>query len=108
MNANFMWGPGITYSEELWAQEISLGTLNITEVPVTIAGADDLEIGGEDYEATMGLAALKRFDVIVDAIQGFAYLRPKKDKPLPYKHSRIGAAFVPPNAQSNRFRLASG
>lgn len=67
----------------------------MTDVPVIEDSSVDLGLDGEDYEATLGLAALKRLDLIVDAIHGVAYLRPKSEKPTPYKHNRLAVCFVP-------------
>ena len=53
------------------------------------------------YEATLGFAALKRLDIIIDGKHGIAYLRSKTTLPLPYAHNRIGAIFVPQDMQSN-------
>jgi len=81
--------------EEAWAKEIEFGPLTLTDVPIMEASSVDLGLGGEDYEATLGLTALKRLDLIVDSIHNVAYLRPKDEKPVPYKHNRLAVCFVP-------------
>jgi hypothetical protein len=95
LTANYMWGPGLLVSEEMWAKKIAFGPLTLTDVPVTESSSVDLGIGGADYDATLGFAALKRLDLIVDPINGVAYLRPKNDKPPAYPQNRIGAVFLP-------------
>jgi hypothetical protein len=101
LDAGFMPGAGIVVSEESWAKELSLGPLKLTDVPVTEANSVDVALGTPDYEATLGLAALKRLDLVVDGAQGVAYLRPKTDAPPEYEHNRCGVVFVPRDAQSD-------
>jgi len=91
-------------SEEMWAQKIALGPLVLTDVSVMEADPklDGLCHSAEtQYEATLGFAALKRLEVIIDGKRGIAYLRPKPTPPLPYEHNRLGAVFVPLGLQSN-------
>lgn len=97
----FYYGSGIVVSEVQLAGKIDVGPLVLTDVPVTKANATDVAYGTADFEATLGLAALKRVDFIVDALHNVAYLRPKNETPSPYKHNRTGAVFVPPNLQSS-------
>jgi S1-C subfamily serine protease len=70
-------------------------------VPVTEVTPVHLALAAPPFEASFGLAALKRLDLIVDGTHGVAYLRPRKSRPPPYDHSRLGAVFVPRDAQSN-------
>ncbi len=96
--------PGLVVSEESWADKISLGLLTLTDVPVTEANSSDVELhrsSTAQYEATLGFAALKRLDAVIDGIHGVAYLRPKNSPPLPYEYNRLGAVFVPKNLQSH-------
>lgn len=97
------YGPsaGIYISEEQWAKKISFGPLALTDVSVIEANSADVALGGKGYVATLGLGALKRVDLIVDALHNVAYLRPKKETPPPYTHNRAGVVFVPPDLQSS-------
>jgi hypothetical protein len=95
---------GLVIKEESWAKKISLGPLTLTDVPVMETDSHDIALKsfpGMRYEATLGLAALKRLDIIIDGKHGIAYLRSKQTPPLPYQHNRLGAVFVPRDLQSN-------
>jgi hypothetical protein len=95
---------GVVVAEEAWTHEIALGPLVLTDVPVMEADSTDVALGTSaqrQYEATLGLTALKRLDIIIDGKHGIAYLRPKKARPLPYAHNRLGANFVPATSQSS-------
>jgi hypothetical protein len=91
---------GLAVTEEAWANKLSLGSLDLTEVPVAESGKVDIDIGGEGYAATLGLTALKRMDCIIDSQRGIAYLRPKITAAPPYRHNRLGAVFTPFDMQS--------
>jgi tetratricopeptide (TPR) repeat protein len=70
---------------EAWANEINLGPLSLTDVPVHEASVIDLGItGNEHYAGTLGMYALERMDLIVDGKNGFAYLRPRPPPGPPY------------------------
>jgi hypothetical protein len=95
---------GLVIKEESWAKEISLGPLTLTDVPIMEADSADIASGSfpdTQYEATFGLAALKRLNIIIDGKHGVAYLQFKKTPPLPYEHNRLGAVFVPHDLQSD-------
>lgn len=93
---------GFYLREEAWADQISVGPLVLTDVPITQAGPASEANWGVQYEGTLGLAALKRLDFIVDGNNGLAYLRTKKTPPPAYPHNRLGAVFVPTSAQTNQ------
>jgi hypothetical protein len=104
---------GPVIKEESWADKISLGSLMLTDVPVMEADANDVTLASlpqTQYEATLGLAAIKRLDIIVDGQNGFASIRPKTTAPLPYQHNRLGAGFIPRDSQSDDLiaHIASG
>ncbi len=101
VKAYYMPGAGVQVKEEAWAKEIAVGPFTITNVPITQVPAVHLRLAVPPYQASLGLAGLKRIDFIVDGINGVAYVRPKKSSPPAYPHSRIGAVFVPRDAESN-------
>lgn len=104
LNAYYTPTIGVVAMEESWTHEIALGPVVLTDVPVMEADSTDVALGTSmqgQYEATLGLAALKRLDIIIDGKHGIAYLRLKKTRPLPYEHNRLGANFVPATSQSN-------
>ena len=94
-HADFVPASGLVVGDEVWADEISVGPLTLTEVPLIEASKTDIGLGGADYQATLGLTAMKRVDIILDGKKGNAYLRPRKGPPLPYQHNRLGAVFTP-------------
>jgi hypothetical protein len=103
LEAYYTPNPGMVVSEESWADQISLGPLTLTDTPVMEANSSDLALHTSPqtrFEATLGFAALKRLDVIIDGKHGIAYLRPKSTPPLPYEHNRTGAVFVPRENQN--------
>ena len=95
---------GLVVKEEAWADKISLGQLVLTGVPVMEADAADVTLGSlshAQYEATLGLVALKRLDIIIDRKDDNIYVRPKKTLSLPCEHNRLGAVFVPQDLHSD-------
>ena len=95
---------GLLVSEEMWTQKIALGPLGLTDVSVLEAdpGLDGFfHSAGMQFEATLGFAALKRLEVIIDGKRGIAYCRPRPTPPLPYEHNRLGAVFAPHDLQSD-------
>jgi len=94
-------GAGLVVREEAWAKELSFGPLVLTDVPVMEAISTEIAHGSPNYEATIGLTALKRFDFLVDGKHDVAYMRPNKTLPSSYQHNRIGAVFVPDDLLSD-------
>ena len=64
-----------------------------------LANVAEQAMGSTGFEASLGLAALQRLDLIIDGDLGFAYLRPKSTPPPPYEHNRLGSVFVPSDLQ---------
>lgn len=101
LDSYFMPGAGLVVKEETWAGTLQFGPLLLTDVPLIEANQAQLALGSSAYQASLGLAALKRLDFIVDGKDGTAYVRLKSSPPTPYQHNRLGAVFVPPDASSN-------
>jgi hypothetical protein len=95
IDSYYMPGAGIVVKEEAWAGEFNFGPLLLTDVPIMEANQVELSAGGEGCDASLGLAALKQFDFILDGKNGFAYFHPKPDPRAPYQHNRLGAVFAP-------------
>ncbi len=93
--AGYMPGAGTVVTEETWAKELTFGPLVLTEVPVMPANVAEQAMGTPGFEASLGLAALKRLDLIIDGELGIAYVRPKTTTSPPYEHNRLGAVFAP-------------
>jgi hypothetical protein len=102
MSAYFTPTVGMALKEEAWADELSMGPLMLNGVPVTEAVSTQVALGGTNFAACLGMAALKRLDLIVDIPGGMAYLHPKTSQPGRYNHNRLGAVFVPPDLKGER------
>ena len=89
--------PGAVISEQMWAREMALGPVGLTEVPVEEADPVTSSMAGDRHVATIGLAALRRLDFIFDGVAGWVYVRPKgQSTPVePFGHNRLGAVFTP-------------
>ena len=97
-------GSGLVVAEEGWADKISLGKLTLTDVPVMQASSSDIALHSSSqfpYEATLGLAAMKRLDIVIDGKNQIVYLRPKNEPPMPYKYNHLGAVFIPKDLQND-------
>ena len=74
----------------------------MTGVPIMRAGPFNANRWGTQYEGTLGLAALKRLDIIVDGNNNLAYLRAKTTKPPTFQHNRLGALFLATTDHANQ------
>ncbi len=79
------------------AEEIKLGPLTLTDVPLRETG--DIKVYGDvgdNFAGSIGLAALARMDMVVDGKNSVAYLRPKPNPggggPSIDKNADAGAA----------------
>jgi hypothetical protein len=95
--AFFVPGSGLLVREECWADRLDIAGFSVTDVPV-LQGRPDAESVGE--EAMLGLAALLRFEIIIDGAAGYLYTRAVATPPRPYNHNRLGAVFTPKNLES--------
>jgi lipoprotein NlpI len=77
MRTYAMIGSDIAYVRDAWADEIQLGSLTITDVPVHEAIGVESDGDPFHYAGTLGMYALTRVDLIVDGKNGVAYLHPK-------------------------------
>jgi hypothetical protein len=93
-NQYFMPGADVVAAEEGWASRLDFGPLTMTDVPVIVANSTQISWDPAHFAGVLGLAALKRLDVIIDGAHGTAYLRPKNSRPPRYSHNRLGATFV--------------
>ena len=89
-----MMGAGNVVKEESWADEIALGSLVLTDVPVVEANPMQIAGASSNYAASIGMAALKRMHLIVDGMKNIAYVRPRRVPPVPYEYNRLGAVFT--------------
>jgi len=89
--------PGAVVSEQMWAKELALGSVRLTQVPVEEADPVTAAMGGARHVATLGMAALRRLDFIFDGVGGYVYLRAKDPQTpvAPFRHNMLGAVFLP-------------
>ncbi|HEY2342615.1 MAG TPA: aspartyl protease family protein [Chthoniobacteraceae bacterium] len=88
-------GIGLVANEEAWADALSLGPLQLTQSPISAAGKHQLLNPPPGLVASLGVAAIQRFDVIVDGEHHCLLLRPRVTPALPYHHNRAGVTFLP-------------
>ncbi len=69
-------GIGMIEREEAWADEIQLGNLRLTDVPVYEAPAG-LAAEFDNFAGALGMYALSRMDLVVDAKNRTAYAHPR-------------------------------
>jgi membrane-associated protease RseP (regulator of RpoE activity) len=84
---------GLHVREMVWAEELTVGPLTLTNVTVEEADAVFSAVPG--YVATLGLAALRRQNVVVDGEKGIAYFSRQQVPAKAFPHNRLGAVFVP-------------
>lgn len=95
VDAYYTPGCGLVVSEVAWADEFPLGPVKLAGIPLLEANSAEMAMTGEGYEATLGMVALQRLDLVVDGAHNVAYLRPKATPRPEYNHNRLGAVFVP-------------
>jgi hypothetical protein len=101
LHAFFMPGSGLVAKEEAWAPEFGFGPVVLTSLPIGEASPSQVALGSPNFGGSLGITALKRCDLIVDGIHAVAYLQPKATRPRANEHNRLGAAFMPADAQSD-------
>jgi hypothetical protein len=70
-------------SERAWANEVSVGPLILTDLPVRPAN-DDETSWVNHFAGKLGMYAFERMNVILDYSGGYAYLQPKPPPGPPY------------------------
>ncbi len=102
LQAVYLPADGFGIPEQAWADEIGVGPIVLNGVPIQESGPALLKEVGAQFRWILGLAALKRLDLIVDAKNGWAYIRPITTPPPAFDHNRLGAVFRPAGAYTNR------
>lgn len=87
--------------QEMWASEISIGSLILKDVPVREEDTKESLAWKSDRAATLGLFALLRLDLVVDGVNRVVYARPREEPAPAYPHNRLGAVFVPRDMESD-------
>lgn len=99
LRAGYMPASGVYVSEEGWADKISFGSLIVKDVPVAEANASEVDF--PSCQASFGMAALRRLELVIDGAKGIAYVNPRSQPATPYEHNRLGAVFVPNDWQKD-------
>jgi hypothetical protein len=100
LDASYMPGAGIVVREICWADELHLGPLTLTNVCIEKSNVAQTGMGGSYYLASLGLEALKHFDLIIDGKHGFVYMQQNGVTTLP-DHNRSGAVCTPENTETD-------
>ena len=83
LDASYTPAAGLVVSEISWAHSLALGGIVLHEVAVMQSNSAEAGSAGNRYEATLGLAALRRLDLVVDGKAGFIYAHSRTDPPAP-------------------------
>jgi hypothetical protein len=92
--AYFMPGAGLVVTEAIWTDEIDLQGIMLRGVPVSCMNAAEVALLPPSSVAVIGLAALRRLNLIFDG-SGGVYVKPLATPPPAYVHNKIGAVFMP-------------
>lgn len=100
----------IIAQEQAWASDFTLGPLKFSDVILEESDPLSASYVGKKHAATLGLAALKRLDLVIDGGHDVAYLRAKSTPPTSTQHNRLGATFTPRDLESDALiaHVASG
>ncbi len=100
LSASSMPALGIVVREQSFANELNLGPLRLRNVVVEESEPWSSQMAGRKHLATFGMAALSRMDLFVDGKHRKASFRAKDNVPATAPHNRMGAVFVPQDAES--------
>jgi S1-C subfamily serine protease len=81
--------------------QVTLGPLELAGVMVEEDNGVGNMILGDRHLATWGMAALRRVRRIVDGSRGVAYIQPLHGLAPTPEHNRLGAVFVPNDAEED-------
>src|ERR1043165_2539771 len=92
----FLMTSGDVRVEKSWAKQFSIGGLDFTEMFVeqSFPIPSSLKVDPQAHVATLGLAALRDYDVIVDRKNAQAYFRQRPRRVIAMDHNRLGAVFM--------------
>jgi hypothetical protein len=85
---------GFYVYEEAWADKISFGPVTFKNVPIQEASRYAGDHLDTQYEGTVGLAALKRLELVVDPSHSVAYWRERKSSDSRYSYNGLAAVFA--------------
>jgi hypothetical protein len=99
--AGFTLHSGLVVREQGWADQLTLGPLELDGVMVEEDNGVGKMILGDSHLATWGMAALRRVRMIVDGSRGVAYILPLHGLAPTPDHNRLGAVFVPDDTEED-------
>jgi hypothetical protein len=100
--SQFRAGEGAVTVEEAWANQIVVGPLVLSNVPVMEMLPYEVESSRSNSVAVLGMYALRGLELIVDGPQGVAYVHSKKARHVNMEDdNRLGAAFLPQRSSAN-------
>jgi len=97
LGANYAPGYGVVVSKEAWAARFQLDRLTILQVPVTGNNTLAKSFPSKKCEATFGLYALNRLNIVIDGRKKKVYIRAVSNpvRHIDYEYNRLAAVFVP-------------
>jgi hypothetical protein len=96
LHSSYMPGQQLAPREVAWADELQVGSLVFKGVPVELADeAYTRQAAANEEIVALGVAALRRLDLIVDGPKKTAAAHPLDTPPVPYLHNRTGVEFLP-------------
>lgn len=78
-----------------WADEYRLGDLTLRGVSVQQAPPGSIAVKPEQKVIVLGIAALKRMEIVLDPTKHIAYAKPVEKEPERFSYSKMGAQFLP-------------
>ncbi len=100
IQAEYTPGIGLKVYEEAWADSLSIGEFSLADVPIR-ESAPVKSLMFKNYQATLGMFALTRLDIIIDGKNACIYTLPNPKPTSRYQYNRLGAVFVPANMKSD-------
>lgn len=95
LEASYSPAVGTVVSEVRWAKQVLVSDLEFREVPVKKEMPALTEKLMIDHGARMGLYAIRRRNVAIDAANDKIYIADSKESVPEFSHNRLGAVFVP-------------
>ncbi len=103
LSAGFYPGAGLIVTEERWARTLVLDRLTLHDVSIGDYGALVQRAPMAVHTATLGLGALRRMTLVIDAGDSKVHFKSHAPPQAPnsYEYNRLGAVFVPDLEKGN-------
>jgi hypothetical protein len=93
---------GLVVAEEAWAEQLELGGLKFTDIPVGPMNMQEIQSYPSGTLAVAGLQALRRIDAYFDGKTHTLSVNPLNSPPPGYTHNMLGAVFTPASPASDK------